>query len=55
MLGSILWAVVVILVVLWLLGLLLHFAGGFIWVLLVIAAILLIYNLVVGSRSRGTL
>ena len=54
MLGSILWAVVVILVVLWLLGLLLHFAGGFIHILLVIAAIVLIYNLIVGSRSRGT-
>jgi hypothetical protein len=54
MIGSILWAVVVILVILWLLGFLLHVAGGFIHILLVIAAIVLIYNLVVGSRSRRT-
>ncbi|HZS76917.1 MAG TPA: lmo0937 family membrane protein [Ktedonobacteraceae bacterium] len=52
MLGSILWAIVVILVVLWLIGLLLHVAGGFIHLLLVIALIVLIYNLIVGSRAR---
>ena len=52
MLGSILWAVVVILVVLWLIGLVAHLAGGFIWILLVVAAIVLLYNLLVGSRAR---
>lgn len=52
MLGSILWAIVVILVVLWLIGLLLHVASGFIHLLLVIALIVLIYNLIVGSRAR---
>ena len=35
MLGSILWAVVVVLVVLWLLGLLFHVAGALIWWVLV--------------------
>jgi Family of unknown function (DUF5670) len=54
MLGSILWAVVVILVVLWLIGLLVHIGGGLIHILLVIAAIVLIYNLVMGARSRRT-
>jgi hypothetical protein len=53
MLGSILWAIIVILFVFWLLGLLFHVAGGLIHVLLVIAVIVLIYNLVVRSRSRG--
>ncbi|HLL80668.1 MAG TPA: lmo0937 family membrane protein [Ktedonobacteraceae bacterium] len=55
MLGSILWAVVVVLVVLWLLGLVLHVAGGFIHLLLIIALIVLLYNLFVGMRSRRTL
>lgn len=50
MLGSILWAVVVILVILWLLGLVLHLAGGFIHILLIIALIVLLYNLFVGRR-----
>jgi Family of unknown function (DUF5670) len=53
MLGSILWAIVVILVVLWLIGFLAHVAGGFIHLLLVIALIVLLYNLFVGSRTRG--
>ena len=52
MIGRVLWAVIVVLVVLWLLGLLLRVAGGFIHLLLVIALIVLIYNLVVGSRAR---
>lgn len=53
MLGSILWAVVVILVILWLLGLVLHLAGSFIHILLVIALIVLLYNLFVGRRGRA--
>ena len=52
MLGSLLWAVVVILVVLWLIGLLVHIGGGLIHILLVIALIVLIYNLI--TRSRAT-
>lgn len=52
MLVSILWTIVVILVILWLLGLVFHIAGGLVWVLLVIAAIVLLYNLFVGGRSR---
>ena len=47
-----LWTIFVILVVLWLLGFILHVAGGLIHLLLVIALVLLIYNLVAGRRSR---
>ena len=51
MLASILWAVVIVLVVLWLLGwLAIHIGGGFIHLLLVIAIIVLLYNLFVGRR-----
>ena len=52
MLVSILWAVVVILVVLWLIGFLFAHVGGIIHLLLVIALIVLLYNLFVGSRAR---
>ncbi|TMC23425.1 MAG: lmo0937 family membrane protein [Chloroflexi bacterium] len=52
---GILWGVFVVLVVLWLLGFLFHVAGGLIHLLLVIAAIVLVYNLIVGSRSRTML
>ena len=51
MLGSILWTVVVILVVLWLLGLLFHVAGALIWWVLVIAAIVVLINLFMGRRT----
>ncbi len=51
MLGSVLWTVVVILVVLWLLGLIFHIAGGLIHILLVVALIVLIYNLITRSRT----
>ena len=46
-----LWALVVILLVLWLGGFALNVAGGLIHLLLVIAVIVAIYNLVV-SRGR---
>jgi len=46
-----LWTIFVILLVLWLLGLIAHIAGGFIHILLVIAAIILVINLLTGRRS----
>ena len=46
-----LWTIFVILVILWLLGFLLHIGGGLIHLLLVIAVIVLIYNLI--ARRRG--
>jgi hypothetical protein len=50
-LGSLLWTIVVILVVLWLLGLVLNVAGGLIHVLLIIAIIVVLYNLFVRRRT----
>jgi hypothetical protein len=46
-----LWTVIVILLVLWLLGFSLHIAGGLIHILLVIAVIVLIFNLISGRRG----
>ena len=52
-LGNILWAVVVILVVLWLLGLFVGNIGPLIHIVLVIAVIVLLYNLFVGRRGSA--
>ena len=52
MLSNVLWTVIVVLVVLWLLGFILQIGGGLIHILLVIALIVLIYNLL--TRSRAT-
>jgi hypothetical protein len=46
-----LWAIFVILLVLWLLGFTFHIAGGLIHILLVVAVIVLIINLISGRRS----
>ncbi|HLG76867.1 MAG TPA: lmo0937 family membrane protein [Ktedonobacteraceae bacterium] len=55
MLGA-LWGVVVFLVALWLvLWLVVHVGGALIHLLLVLAIIILIYNLIAGGRTRRTL
>jgi len=46
-----LWTILVILVILWLLGFVSHVGGNLIHILLVVAVIVLIYNLVAGRRS----
>ncbi len=46
-----LWTILVVLLVLWLLGFSLHVGGGLIHLLLVVAVIVLIYNLVAGRRT----
>jgi hypothetical protein len=46
-----LWTLFVILLVLWLLGFSFHIAGSMIHILLVIALIVLVFNLVAGRRS----
>jgi len=46
-----LYTIIAILVVLWLIGLLAHIGGGLIHIILVIAAIVFIYNLITGRRS----
>jgi hypothetical protein len=49
--GFMLWTIFVILLVLWLLGFSFHIAGSLIHILLVIALIVLIFNLVSGRRG----
>ena len=46
-----LWTIFVIVLVLWFLGFSFHIAGGLIHLLLVIALIILVFNLVSGRRS----
>jgi hypothetical protein len=46
-----LWTIFVILVVLWLLGFTLHIGGGLIHILLVVAVVVLIFNLISGRRG----
>jgi Family of unknown function (DUF5670) len=46
-----LWSILVVLLILWLLGFGLHVGGGLIHLLLVVAVVVLIYNLVSGRRT----
>ena len=46
-----LWTIIAILLVLWLLGLIGNVGGGLIWLLLVIAAIVLVFQLLSGRRA----
>jgi hypothetical protein len=46
-----LWTVFVVILVLWLLGFSLHIAGGLIHILLVLALVVLVFNLLAGRRS----
>jgi hypothetical protein len=49
--SSMLWTIFVILLILWLLGFSLHIAGGLIHILLVVAVVVLIFNLISGRRA----
>jgi hypothetical protein len=46
-----LWTLFVILLVLWLLGFSFHIAGAFIHILIILAVIVLIFNLISGRRG----
>ena len=46
-----LWTLLVVLLVLWLFGFSLHVGGGLIHILLVIAVVVLVYNLITGRRT----
>jgi hypothetical protein len=46
-----LWTIFIILLILWLLGFALNVAGGFIHLLLVLAAIVLIFNLLTDRKQ----
>lgn len=51
--AGLLWTIIVILVVLWIIGfLIVHVGGGLIHILLVIALILLVWNLLTGRGAR---
>jgi hypothetical protein len=50
--AGIIWAVIVVLFVLWVLGFAIHIGGGLIHLLLVVALILLVYNIVTGRGAR---
>lgn len=50
-LANILWLVVVAIVALWLIGFLADIAGGLIHLLLVVAVIVVLYNLFAGRRA----
>jgi hypothetical protein len=49
----VLWTILVILLILWLLGFSLHIAGGLIHLLLVVAVVILVFNLLSGRRGRA--
>ncbi|HEY8599210.1 MAG TPA: lmo0937 family membrane protein [Thermomicrobiales bacterium] len=51
--GGILWGVVVVVVALWLLGLVFRIAGNLIHLLLIVAVIVVIYNLITSQRNRA--
>lgn len=46
-----LWTIIVILLVLWVLGLVSGAVGSLIWILLVVAGIVLVYQLITGRRA----
>jgi hypothetical protein len=51
-LAGLVWAIVVVLFVVWLLGFFAFHIGGIIHLVIVIAVILLIYNLITGRGAR---
>lgn len=48
---AILWAIVVILLLFWLFGLVVGNLGNLVWIALVVALAIAIYNLLVGRRA----
>jgi len=50
--AGLIWGIIVILFVLWLLGFLLHFGGNIIHLLIVIAIVLLVFNIITGRGAR---
>ena len=49
--GNIIWLVVLAIVVLWLIGFITRVAGGLIHLLLIVALVLIVYNLITGRRA----
>jgi hypothetical protein len=51
-LAGLIWTIIVVLVVLWVLGFAIHIGGGLIHILLVIALVLIVFNLISGRGAR---
>jgi hypothetical protein len=51
-LAGLIWGIIVVLFVLWLLGFAIHIGGNLIHLLLVIALILIVFNLITGRGAR---
>ena len=49
--AEMLWTIFVVILILWLLGFSLHIGGGLIHLLLVVALVVLVFNLVTGRRQ----
>ncbi len=52
MLSTILWAIIVALLIFWIIGAFFANLGQIVWIALVIAAILLVYNLLTRGRAE---
>lgn len=50
--AGLLWAIIVVLFAFWLAGFIIHFGGGLIHLLLVVALVLIIVNLLTGRGAR---
>lgn len=50
MLSTILWIIVVLLLIFWVVGAFFASLGELVWIALVVAAILIVYNLLAGGR-----
>jgi len=48
-----LWTIVAVLLIMWLLGFSLHVGGGIVHILLVVALIMIVFNLLNGRRALG--
>lgn len=48
-----LWTIVAVLLILWLLGFSMHVGGGIVHILLVVALVVIVFNLLSGRRVSG--
>jgi len=51
MLAAILWTIIVVLLIFWIIGAFFANLGQLVWIALVVAAILIVYNLLAGRRG----
>jgi hypothetical protein len=49
---SLIWGIIVVLFVLWVIGFAVHIGGGLIHILLLIALVLLVFNVLTGRGAR---